>query len=105
MIFTRFRVWSAGVNLDTHESQNFEGETLKKGTILKFKSLNFSDFDKQIVYIGVIDPAESKSGLNYSLWLLPHCHFGFFCQKLGKNSQKLVDQIGSQIRHCCVMKN
>ena len=47
----------------------------------------FTEFDKQKVYmyIGVIDPAESKSGLVFELGLLLHCHFDYFWSKLGKN--------------------
>ena len=41
------------------------------------------------MYIGVIDPAESKSGLVFELGLLLHCHFDYFWSKLGKNPKKL----------------
>ena len=44
---------------------------------------NSLGFDKHIiVYIGVVDPAESKSGLIFELDLLLHCYFGYFCQRL-----------------------
>ena len=67
----------------------------KKGQI---KFSEFTDLVKQIVYIGVIDPAESKYGLIFEIGILLHCHFGYFCQTLKKKSEKLVGQIGSQIR-------
>ena len=37
-------------------------DTLNKGQLQKLKFKKITDFDKQIVYTGVIDPAESKSG-------------------------------------------
>ena len=75
--------------------KRFGCDTPEKGTKLKISKL--TDFDKQVVYIGVVDPAESKSGL--MLGKLLHCLFDHFCQELEKNSKKLVGQIGSQIRH------
>ena len=39
------------------------GDTLKRGTIPKLEKSKFEDFVKQIVFIGVIDPTESKSNL------------------------------------------
>ena len=66
----------------THESQNFWGYTPKMGTTSEFKFSKLADIVKQIVYIGVIVPAESKSGLD--LGLLLHCHFGSFCRKYWK---------------------
>ena len=50
----------AGVYLVTQESQNFGGYT-QKGTAPKLKFIGFEDL--KIVYIGVIDPTESQSGL------------------------------------------
>ena len=68
-----------------NESRNFGGDTPAKGTTQNLKFQKFTDFDKKIVYIGVIDPAESKSGIIFGLGLLLYCHFGYFCQKLEKN--------------------
>ena len=62
--------------LATHESRNFGGETPKKGKTPKLRFSNFTDFDIQIVYIGVNDP-----GFVFELSLLLHSHFGYFCQK------------------------
>ena len=73
-----------GAYLATHESRNFGGDTLKKGTTPKFKFLKLIDMVKQIVCIGVNDPAESKSGLIFGLGLLFHCIYGSFCRKLWK---------------------
>ena len=39
------------------------GYSPKKGTTLKLKISEVTDFVKEIVCIGVIDPVESKSGL------------------------------------------
>ena len=50
------------VYLATHESQNFKGDTPKKGQ-LKIWNIQTIDFYKQLVYIGVIEPSESRSGL------------------------------------------
>ena len=71
-----------GAYLATHESRNFGGDTPKKGTTPKLKFSKLIDMVKQIVYIGVNDPYESKSGLIFELGLLLHCHFGTFCRKL-----------------------
>ena len=46
---------------------------------------NVTDFDKQIVYIRVIDPVEPKSGVISELGILLHCHYGYFCQKFEKS--------------------
>ena len=46
------------------------------GTTGKLKISKFIDFDKQIVYNWVVDPAEFKSGLIFGLGLL--LHFGYF---------------------------
>ena len=62
--------------LATHKSRNLGGDTPKKGTTPKLK---FSAFDKQIIYIRVIDHAES--GLISELVPLLHCHFGSFLPK------------------------
>ena len=35
------------------------------------------DIDKQIVYIGIIDPAVFNSGLIFGLDIYSHCHFGW----------------------------
>ena len=72
----------AGAYLATHKSRNFGGDTPKKGTTPKLKFSKLIDMVKQTVYIGVNDPAESKSGLIFGLGLLLHCHFGSFCRKL-----------------------
>ena len=46
---------------------------------------NSLGFDKHIiVYTGVVDPAESKSGLIFELDVLRHCYFDYFCQRLEK---------------------
>ena len=47
----------------------------KKGTTEKIKISQFTDFDEQIVYIEVLDPAESKSGLIIELDVFIPCHF------------------------------
>ena len=47
------------------KSRNFGGDIPKNGTTPKFKFSKFTDFDKQIVYIGVIDTAESKPSLSF----------------------------------------
>ena len=39
------------------------GQGVHISTTPKLKFSKFTDVDKQIVYIGAIDPAESKSGL------------------------------------------
>ena len=52
---------------------------LKRGQLKKLKISKFTDFDEIRVYIGVIDHAESKSGLIIELGLLLHYHFGYFC--------------------------
>ena len=70
--------------LDTHESHNFGGDTPEKRTTPNLKFQKFTDYDKQIAYIGVIDPAESKSGIIFRPGLLLHLHFGYFCQNLEK---------------------
>ena len=72
----------SGAYLATHESRNFGGGTPKRGTTPKLKFLKLTEIVKQIVYIGVIDPAEFKSGLILRLGLLLHCHSGSFCRKL-----------------------
>ena len=77
----------AGAYLATHESRNFGGETPKKGTTPKLKFSKLIDKVKQIVYIGVNDPAESKSGIIFGLGLLLHCHFGFFVANFEKYSK------------------
>ena len=50
-----------GAYLATRDSQNLKDNTPERETTPKLKCSKFADFDKQIVYIGVIDPAESKS--------------------------------------------
>ena len=59
----------------------------EKWTIQQLKSSKFTDFDKQIVYLGVFD-TESKYGFIFELYLLFHCHFGCFCQKTEKKLRK-----------------
>ena len=54
---------------------------------------------KQTVYIGVIDPLESKSGLIFELGLLLPCHFSLFVVN-SENSVKLVGGIANEIRPC-----
>ena len=51
--FTLLLLFTTGAYLATHESQNFGGDTPKKGTTPKLKFSNITDFDKQIVYIRV----------------------------------------------------
>ena len=80
------------------ELQNFGHDISEKGTTPNLKTSNFKDFDNQIVSKEVIDKVEHKSALIFELGLLLNCHFSHFCQKLEKNSQKLVGQIVSQIR-------
>ena len=48
----------------------FWDDTPRKGTTQKFKFSKLTDIVKQIVYIGVVDPAESKFGLVFELGLL-----------------------------------
>ena len=74
---------------------------LKRGQ-LKSQKFQFTDFDKQLVYLGVFDPDESKSGLTFELGLLLHGHFGIFVKRF-KNPEKLVGRIVSQIRPCIVL--
>ena len=62
----------------------FWGDTPKNGTTPKLKFSKSTDFDIQINYIGVIDHAESKSGLVFELGLLLHYDFGFFLSKIEK---------------------
>ena len=71
-----------GAYLATHESRNFGGDIPKKRTTPKLKFSKLIDMVKQTVYIGVNDPAESKSGLIFGLGLPLHCNFGSFCRKL-----------------------
>ena len=56
-----------GTYLATHESQNLGGQLQK-----------FADFDKQVVHLGVFDPAESKSGLTFLDRLTPPLSFRLF---------------------------
>ena len=83
-----------GAYLATHESRNFGGDTPEKGTTPNLKFWKFANFDKQIVYIGVIDPPETESGITF--WL--------FLSKTWKNLKKLVGQIVSQIRPCTQLR-
>ena len=62
--------------------KRFGRDIPEKGTTQKLKISKLTDFDKQVVYIGVVDPAESKSGL--MLGKLLHCLFDHFCQELEK---------------------
>ena len=66
----------SGVFSHTHK---ILGVTPKKGTAPKLKISKLTDFDKQMVYIEVIDHAECKSDLIFELGLLLHCHFGYSC--------------------------
>ena len=83
-----------GAYLDTHKPRNL-GVTSLKGTTPNLIFSKFTDFDKQKVYIGVIDLAEPKSG--FKLGLLLHCNFDYFCQKTCNNSEKLMGQIVRQL--------
>ena len=49
---------------------------LKMGTTPNLKISKSTDFDQQIVYMGVIDRAESKSCLVSELGILLNCDFG-----------------------------
>ena len=73
---------TTGAYLATHESRNFGGDTPRKGTTPKLKFSKLTDIVKQIVYIGVIDPAKFKFGLIFELGLLLPYHFSYFCRKL-----------------------
>ena len=44
--------------------KRFGRDIPEKGTTQKLKISKLTDFDKQVVYIGVVDPAESKSEAN-----------------------------------------
>ena len=81
-VMNQTKLQLAGAYLAAHESRNFGGDTSKKGTTPKLKFKKLTDIVKQIVYIGVIDPAESKYGLIFQLSLLLPCHFCSFCRKL-----------------------
>ena len=48
----------------------------------KIEIFKSADFEIQIVYIGVIDPVEFKSGMVFELGLLLDCDFGCFRQNL-----------------------
>ena len=61
------------------------------------KFLKLIDMVKQIVCIGVNDPAESKSGHIFELGILFHCLLALFVANFEKFS-KLVGQIVGQIR-------
>ena len=65
--------------------RNFGGDNTEKETTKKLNFSEFTDFDKQIVYIEVNDPAESKSILIFELGLLLLCHVGYYDQKLVNN--------------------
>ena len=45
------------------KGNTMSGQGVHISTTPKLKFSKFTDVDKQIVYIGAIDPAESKSGL------------------------------------------
>ena len=81
---TKHKLMSLLLDAVTHESGNFCGDTPKNETAQKLKVSRFTDFDKRRVYIGVIDPLESRHDLIFELHLLLHCHFGYSCQKLEK---------------------
>ena len=68
---------------------------LKKGQPQNLKFSNFADFDKQIQ--GASEPAELKSGLIFGLSQKFRFRFTVIVLFFG---QKLVGQIGSQIRPC-----
>ena len=64
----------------------------------KIENFKFHNFDKQIVYTGVIDPAESKYGLIFELSLFLSLSFWLFLSKILNIFSKLVGQIVRQIR-------
>ena len=63
------------------------GDTPKKGTTLKLKISEVTDFVKEIVCIGVIDPVESKSGLFILARPIPSIILTFFVQNLTNSSK------------------
>ena len=64
-------------------SRNFGGDTPKNWTTPKLDISKLSDFENQIVYIGVIDPVQSKYSPNFER--TPSLSF---CQFLSKNWKK-----------------
>ena len=68
----------AGAYLATHASQKF------------------TDIAYHVVYLGVIDPAESESALSWAYSL----SFCIFFPKTFSKSSKLMGRIVSQIRSC-----
>ena len=69
------------------KSQSFEGDTPKKWTTPKSKFPKFTDSDKQIVYIGVTDPAEYESGRIFELETSSLSFWLFFVENLKKISK------------------
>ena len=69
---TRFEHTTAGAYLVINQSQNCYIEENSKFEF--FKVFQIHVFVKQIVYIGVIDPVESKSGLIFDRDQLLLCH-------------------------------
>ena len=65
------------------------GYSTKKGTTLKLKFSEVTDFVKEIVCIGVIDPVpvESKSGLFILARPIPSIILAIFVQNLTKSSK------------------
>ena len=61
------------------------GYSPKKGTTLKMKISEVTDFVKEIVCIGVIDPVESKSGLFILARPIPSIILAIFVQNLTKS--------------------
>ena len=62
----------------------FWADTPKKGTTPKLIFSEFTDSDKQIVCIGVIEPAEFRYGPIFELRLLLSCDFAYFVKRLEK---------------------
>ena len=59
----------------------FWADTPKMGTTPKLIFSEFTNSDKQIVCIKVIEPAEFRYGPIFELCLLLSCDFAYFCQK------------------------
>ena len=77
-------------------SHEILGETPQK--VEQLQIWKFKDFLTQIADVGVIDPAESKSGLILTKAYSFTAILATFCQEIGKILQKPVCQRVSQIR-------
>ena len=73
------------MHLATHKHEIL-GWHFLKGNSSKIEPFKIYRFWERIVYIGVIDPAESKSGIPSELSLLIHSYFDYFCHKFQKTS-------------------